>query len=84
MIKIVSKVHRRFSFNLIVALEVEFPADMTWFKANINGTGFYRVNYPNDNWRALIKTMTNDPNTFSALDRAQLIGDAFALSVAFP
>ena len=53
---------------------------MTWFKANINGTGFYRVNYPNDNWRALIKTMTNDPNTFSALDRAQLIGDAFALS----
>jgi hypothetical protein len=25
------------------AIEIEFPADMKWFKANINGTGFYRV-----------------------------------------
>jgi hypothetical protein len=27
----------------ISAIEIEFPADMKWFKANINGTGFYRV-----------------------------------------
>ena len=56
---------------------------MTWFKANVNGTGFYRVNYPKENWDALTKTMMEDHNTFSALDRAQLIGDAFALSRYF-
>ena len=65
---------------MIAALEVEFPADMTWFKANVNGTGFYRVNYPRDNWDALTQTLIKDHTTFSALDRAQLISDAFALS----
>ena len=62
------------------ALEIEFPADMIWFKANVNGTGFYRVNYPEQNWDALIQILIKDHNTFSALDRAQLIDDAFALS----
>jgi glutamyl aminopeptidase len=69
-----------FFINFIAALEIEFPADMTWFKANINGTGFYRVNYPRGNWDALKDQMIADHNVFSALDRAQLIGDAFALS----
>ena len=64
----------------ISAMEIEFPADMTWFKANVNGTGFYRVNYPRENWDALIQKLIEDHNTFSALDRAQLISDAFALS----
>ena len=64
----------------ISALEIEFPADMTWFKANVNGTGFYRVNYPRENWDALIQKLIEDHNTFSALDRAQLISDAFALT----
>ena len=64
----------------ISALEIEFPADMTWFKANVNGSGFYRVNYPRENWDALIQKLIEDHNTFSALDRAQLISDAFALS----
>ena len=53
---------------------------MTWFKANINGTGFYRVNYPRENWDALTEALIKDHKTFSALDRAQLINDAFALS----
>ena len=64
----------------ITALDVEFPADMTWFKANVNGTGFYRVNYPRENWVALTETLKKDHTTFSALDRAQLINDAFALT----
>ena len=53
---------------------------MTWFKGNVNGTGFYRVNYPRENWDALTQTLIKDHKTFSALDRAQLINDAFALS----
>ena len=81
------KYHSNYGFLLlqsiyfaISALEIEFPADMTWFKANVNGTGFYRVNYPRENWDALIQKLIEDHNTFSALDRAQLISDAFALS----
>ena len=70
----------RYIFYLFPALEIEFPTDMNWFKANVNGTGFYRVNYPKENWDALTDTMIKDHNTFSALDRTQLISDAFALS----
>ena len=53
---------------------------MQWFKANVNGTGFYHVNYPQDNWEALIRALQRDHTVFSAADRAQLINDAFALS----
>ena len=62
------------------AIEEEFPADADWFKANINGTGFYRVNYPEPNWDALIRALDRDHAVFSTADRAQLINDAFALS----
>ncbi len=59
---------------------MEFPADAKWFKANINGTGFYRVNYPEQNWDALILALKRDHSAFTPADRAQLINDAFALS----
>ena len=59
---------------------MEFPADLTWFKANRNGTGFYRVNYPKENWDALTKALINDHNTFTPADRTQLLNDAFSLS----
>eukprot|EP00095_Tigriopus_kingsejongensis_P000725 snap_masked-scaffold338_size202645-processed-gene-1.10 protein:Tk00725 transcript:snap_masked-scaffold338_size202645-processed-gene-1.10-mRNA-1 annotation:"endoplasmic reticulum aminopeptidase 1" len=63
-------------------LEQEFPGDMTWFKANLNGTGYYRVNYPRHNWDALILALNTDHTVFTTADRAQLINDAFALSHA--
>ena len=63
------------------AIEIEFPADMRWFKANINGSGFYRVGYPRDNWDALVNALIKDHKVFSVADRAQLINDAFSLSM---
>lgn len=62
------------------AVDIELPNDVSWFKANINGTGFYRVNYPKENWDALINALMEDHTVFSTSDRAQLINDAFALS----
>jgi hypothetical protein len=54
---------------------------MKWFKANINGTGFYRVGYPRENWDALVNALIKDHKVFSVADRAQLINDAFSLSM---
>jgi len=54
---------------------------MKWFKANINGTGFYRVGYPRENWDALVEALIKDHKVFSVADRAQLLNDAFSLSM---
>jgi len=59
---------------------VELPGDLEWFKANLNGTGFYRVNYPMANWDALIQALKKDFTILTPADRAQLINDAFALA----
>ena len=53
---------------------------MEWFKANLNGTGYYRVNYPEENWDALTLALTKNHLSFTAADRAQLLNDAFSLS----
>ncbi len=66
--------------NKTATLDVELPGDAAWFKANLNGTGFYRVNYPAENWDALVLALQKDHTVFSAADRAQLINDAFSLS----
>ncbi len=33
--------------------EIEVPKDCRWIKANVNMTGFYRVHYDDNNWKAL-------------------------------
>jgi aminopeptidase N len=55
------------------------PEDVLWFKANVNQSGFYRVNYDKDMWHHLVSALLNDTNTFSPADRASLIDDAFTL-----
>ena len=67
-------------FSLSPDVDVELPGDMSWFKANLNGTGYYRVNYPAANWDALILQLQKDHLAFTAADRAQLINDAFSLA----
>lgn len=44
--------------------------------------GFYRVNYDNENWMALIKQLHVDHEQIHVINRAQLINDAFALAKA--
>lgn len=45
-------------------------------------SGFYRVNYDIDNWKELIKQLKDDPTVIHAINRAQLIDDAFNLAIA--
>lgn len=51
-----------------------------WFLLNIDQFAFYRVNYSVDNWRALVKALRENPQTFSTKTRAQLIDDSLNLA----
>jgi len=53
---------------------------VTWIKANVNASGYYRVNYEPAIWTSLIRVLTTQPTAFSPADRAQLIDDAFTLA----
>lgn len=53
--------------------------DFSWFKVNVNSTGYYRVNYDDSNWKALFSAMTTTPKFFTSADRTGLLSDAFAL-----
>jgi aminopeptidase N len=57
-----------------------------FIKANVKQNGFYRVNYDTDNWQKIIDHLMIPPQTrpqiLSAVDRAGLLEDAFALSSA--
>ncbi|XP_071788649.1 endoplasmic reticulum aminopeptidase 1-like [Asterias amurensis] len=64
--------------------EVRFNLDINvrWIKANMNQSGFYRVNYDVDNWNALINQLKEDHTQLTAADRANLVDDAFSLAWA--
>uniref|UniRef100_A0A672KUI2 Aminopeptidase n=1 Tax=Sinocyclocheilus grahami TaxID=75366 RepID=A0A672KUI2_SINGR len=53
-----------------------------WVLANINVTGYYRVNYDNDNWQRLLNALQNSRQSIPVINRAQLIDDAFNLAKA--
>ena len=61
-------------------MSFEIPTNVSWIKANINQSGFYRVNYDAVMWTTLTRVMTTHHSTFSPTDRAQLIDDAFTLT----
>ncbi|XP_048887459.1 aminopeptidase N-like [Brienomyrus brachyistius] len=52
-----------------------------WILANVNCTGFYRVNYDPDNWDRLLQQLGTDHHMIPVVNRAQLIDDAFALAL---
>lgn len=55
-----------------------------WFIINLHQTGYYRVNYDNDNWKMIIQHL-QDNETYqqiTASNRAQLIDDAMNLARA--
>uniref|UniRef100_A0A2H8TGD8 Aminopeptidase N n=1 Tax=Melanaphis sacchari TaxID=742174 RepID=A0A2H8TGD8_9HEMI len=53
-----------------------------WYIFNLQSIGFFRVNYEEENWNALISQLHNDCNEIHVLNRAQLIDDAFNLAKA--
>ncbi|XP_048242735.1 aminopeptidase N-like isoform X1 [Haliotis rufescens] len=50
-----------------------------WVVVNVQQYGYYRVNYEERNWMALVKQLELDHTVFPPLTRAQLINDAWAL-----
>ena len=58
-----------------------FDIDGTdWLKLNFNGAGYYRVNYAPHLWARLVQAAT-EPGHISDADLANLIDDAFALTL---
>ncbi|CAG9134635.1 unnamed protein product [Plutella xylostella] len=51
-----------------------------WIILNRNASGYYRVNYDNVTWKMIVNTL-NSPERYriNALNRAQILNDAFAL-----
>lgn len=60
----------------------EIPENTSYIKCNVNQSGFYRVTYPEEMWDAIIETLMTKHQQFSAIDRANLVDDAFTLCEA--
>ncbi|XP_051911006.1 thyrotropin-releasing hormone-degrading ectoenzyme-like [Hippocampus zosterae] len=54
----------------------------TWLLANIDQTGYFRVNYDLRNWKLLIRQLRGNPQVIPVGNRAGLIDDAFNLARA--
>jgi len=59
---------------------VPFPEGCDWVKLNAGQRGYYRVNYPAEDWARFADLLTTDPTALSSSDRANLINDAFSLA----
>uniref|UniRef100_A0A8C4DWI7 Aminopeptidase n=1 Tax=Dicentrarchus labrax TaxID=13489 RepID=A0A8C4DWI7_DICLA len=53
-----------------------------WVLANINVTGYYRVNYDLGNWDSLLAQLHSGHQVIPVINRAQLVDDAFNLARA--
>ncbi|XP_064191655.1 aminopeptidase N-like [Anguilla rostrata] len=53
-----------------------------WVLANVNVTGYYRVNYDSDNWERLLNQLNSDHQLIPVINRAQIVDDAFNLARA--
>uniref|UniRef100_A0A665W217 Aminopeptidase N-like n=1 Tax=Echeneis naucrates TaxID=173247 RepID=A0A665W217_ECHNA len=53
-----------------------------WLLANVNCTGYYRVNYNPENWEALLTQLETNRSLIPLMNRMQLIDDAFNLARA--
>lgn len=53
-----------------------------WIIGNLAHSGWYRVNYDDDNWDRLITQLAIDPDEIDVVHRAQLIDDSFNLGRA--
>lgn len=53
-----------------------------WYLLNLRSSGFYRVNYNTENWKALINQLKANHSVFTPQDRARLLDDGFSLANA--
>ncbi|XP_044047927.1 alanyl (membrane) aminopeptidase a [Siniperca chuatsi] len=53
-----------------------------WILANVNCTGYYRVNYNPENWQRLLTQLETNAHRIPLMNRGQLVDDAFNLARA--
>ncbi|NXD31046.1 AMPN Aminopeptidase, partial [Spelaeornis formosus] len=53
-----------------------------WLLLNLNVTGYFRVNYNEENWDQLLQQLLTDHEVIPVINRAQIIDDAFNLARA--
>ncbi|XP_064932981.1 aminopeptidase N [Columba livia] len=53
-----------------------------WLLLNLNVSGYFRVNYNQENWDQLLGQLSRDPQAIPVVNRAQIIDDAFNLARA--
>ena len=58
---------------------VDVPND-GWVIANLQETGFYRVNYDQRNWELLVNQLLTNHSEIHAINRAQILDDLFHLA----
>ncbi|KAM4733614.1 aminopeptidase N-like [Anableps anableps] len=63
-------------------LNVDMRTGPSWVLANINVTGYYRVNYDLGNWERLFSQLSTDHQVIPLINRAQLVDDSFNLARA--
>uniref|UniRef100_A0A663MSH5 Aminopeptidase n=1 Tax=Athene cunicularia TaxID=194338 RepID=A0A663MSH5_ATHCN len=54
----------------------------SWLLLNLNVSGYFRVNYNQENWDQLLGQLTTDHQVIPVINRAQIIDDAFNLARA--
>ncbi|XP_026221643.1 aminopeptidase N [Anabas testudineus] len=63
-------------------VNVDMKSGSSWVLANINVTGYYRVNYDLGNWERLLSQLIAEHQVIPVMNRAQLVDDAFNLARA--
>ncbi|KAF1387135.1 hypothetical protein PFLUV_G00102120 [Perca fluviatilis] len=64
------------------AVNLEMRRGGLWVLANVNITGYYRVNYDHGNWESLFAQLNSEHQVIPVINRAQLVDDAFNLARA--
>ncbi|XP_049625072.1 leucyl-cystinyl aminopeptidase [Suncus etruscus] len=59
---------------------INLSLEAEWIKINTYMSGYYIVNYAEEDWEALIKQLHTDPTVMSDQDRASLINNIFELA----
>lgn len=53
-----------------------------WLIGNLKHSGFYRVNYDQENWNRIINQLIQNHNEINSINRAQILDDTFNLGKA--
>ena len=66
-----------------MTLSLPLNTDATsWYIGNLKHSGWYRVNYDQNNWQLLINQLNDDLTQINPIHRAQLLDDSFNLGRA--